>query len=308
MRDAFIEELTKLAGSNSQLMLMTGDLGYGVIEGFQERFPSQFVNAGVAEQNMTGVAAGLASQGFSVVLYSITNFVSFRNLEQIRNDICYHSLPVTIVGVGAGFSYGSLGYSHHGIEDVSVVRALPNIEIVNPLDESEARVAAHLPIVKEGPRYIRLAREPGRPVAKFAGAPSDFGPPRIHRNGDQLSILTTGPIVSNVLDAADDLSKRGVECSVYTFPVLKPIDPSWLSGIPLDTPILCVEEHTLDGGFGAIVLETFNKLGLSVPVKTLGAKNQLQRLVGDQAFLRHAHGLDACGIAESALAFLRAAG
>lgn len=304
VRDALVQELISRAEADSSVMLVTGDLGYGVVEQFQVRLPKQFINAGIAEQNMTGVAAGLASQGFSVVLYSITNFVSLRNLEQIRNDICQSNLPVTIVGVGAGLSYGSLGYSHHGVEDVSVVRALPNIGILNPSNSIEARAALHFSLDDPGPHYIRLGRDSRHERGHDREVIRAFGPPTVHRQGDQLVLLTTGAITCNVLDASDALGELGVRCSVYSFPVIAPFSQSWLLGIPHDVPILCIEEHTTAGGFGSIVMENLCQTEHRASVSMLGTKVEHYSLVGDQAFLQAAHGLDARGIAQAALALL----
>ena len=146
MRNSFIEELSKIALTDDKVFLIVGDLGFGVVEGFEEKYPDQFLNAGVAEQNMMGMAAGLASAGYKVFVYSIGNFPTFRCLEQIRNDVCYHSLNVTIVSIGAGLSYGPLGYSHHAIDDIGVMRALPGMTIYNPADPIETKLRSE-------PRY-----------------------------------------------------------------------------------------------------------------------------------------------------------
>jgi transketolase len=151
MRNAFIQGLSKLAENDKNIMLLTGDLGYGIFEDFEKKFPNQFLNCGVAEQNMIGVAAGLASEGKRVFVYSIANFPTFRCLEQIRNDICYHGLPVTIVSIGSGFSYGTLGYSHYAIEDIAIMRCLPGLRIFSPVDPNSVIDSLNLTLQEFAP-------------------------------------------------------------------------------------------------------------------------------------------------------------
>ena len=156
MRDTFIEQLTKIARNDPNVLLLTGDLGFGVFENFRKEYPKQFLNVGVAEQNMSMIAAGLALKGKRVFTYSIGNFPTLRCLEQIRNDICYHDLNVTIVSIGGGFSYGALGMSHHATEDLSIMRALPNITCVAPSSLEETKDATFQLYKKKGPSYLRL--------------------------------------------------------------------------------------------------------------------------------------------------------
>jgi len=163
MRTAFIKTLCELAEQDERIWLLCGDLGYSVLEGFSSRFPNRFVNVGVAEQNMTGIAAGLALSGKVVFIYSIANFPVMRCLEQIRNDVCYHNLNVKIVTVGGGLTYGSLGYTHHGVEDIAVMRVLPNMTVIAPGDPVEARLATQAILNTPGPCYLRLGKA-GEPV------------------------------------------------------------------------------------------------------------------------------------------------
>jgi len=158
MRNAFIETLTKAAAQDPRIFLVVGDLGFSVIEDFANKFPDRFLNAGVAEQNMTGVAAGLAMAGFKVFTYSIANFPTLRCLEQVRNDICYHGLDVTIVAVGGGLGYGSLGYSHHAVQDMACLRGFPGILMATPGDPSETKAVTHALLQYQGPAYLRLGK------------------------------------------------------------------------------------------------------------------------------------------------------
>ena len=158
MRTSFIETLLELAQQDERIWLLTGDLGYSVLERFAERFPDRYLNVGVAEQNMTGIAAGLASCGKIPFTYSIANFPTLRCLEQIRNDVVYHGLPVRIVSVGAGYAYGSQGYTHHGVEDLAVLRSLPGMTVVSPADPVETRLATRALLQCEGPAYLRLGK------------------------------------------------------------------------------------------------------------------------------------------------------
>ena len=156
MRDAFVAELTQLAAVDPSVMLITGDLGFGVLDNYAAQFPEQFLNAGVAEQNMTGLACGLALEGHKVYTYSIANFTTLRPLEQIRNDICYHDADVTLVSVGGGFSYGQLGMSHFATEDLAILRALPNIKVIAPADPWETKILTRKLAIQKGPKYLRL--------------------------------------------------------------------------------------------------------------------------------------------------------
>src|SRR5438445_7860670 len=163
MRTAFIQTLNELADRDPRVCLVVGDLGFSVIEEFAERFPDQFLNAGVAEQNMIGLAAGMSMTGKIVLTYSIGNFGTLRCLEQIRNDVCYHRANVKVVAVGGGLAYGNLGVTHHASEDVAIMRALPNMTVVSPGDPIEARLATKAVVALDGPAYLRLGKA-GEPV------------------------------------------------------------------------------------------------------------------------------------------------
>ena len=293
MRNAFIDELTLLAENNEKIFLIVGDLGFGVIENFEQRFPKQFLNAGVAEQNMMGMAAGLASAGYQVFVYSIANFPVFRCLEQIRNDICYQELNVSIVSIGAGLSYGTLGYSHHAIDDIGVMRALPGMTIFSPADPIETRLALSASIDIKTPKYFRLGKS-GEPSI-FDTATSSFPNWTNLVEGDQLLLLTTGAITIEAIAAAESLNADGIKISVYSIPVLKPflIDIALFENYQ---NILVVEEHSISGGLGSIISEQIAQNGLQKNLSLLGLPDLVHHELGSQKYLRNHFKIDSLGI------------
>lgn len=230
MRDTFVKRLLDLAAQNDRIMLVTGDLGFGVLDEFRKRLPAQFINAGVAEQNMTAIATGLAIDGHIVFTYSIGNFPTFRCLEQIRNDACYHNANVKIVSIGGGFSYGSLGPSHHATEDLAVMRSLPNMTVVSPCDHWEVAEATEAIVNTPGTCFLRLDKSAGRATVA-EGEKFQFAKARIVRSGRDITLVATGGILEEVQDAADCLAKRGIESRILSIHCLKPFD--------VDAVILC---------------------------------------------------------------------
>ena len=208
MRTTFIETLMEVAAADERVWLLTGDLGYSVLEPFAARFPDRYLNVGVAEQNMTGIAAGLARSGKVVFTYSIANFPTFRCLEQIRVDVCYHGGDVKVVAVGGGFAYGAQGYTHHGIEDLAAMRSLPGMAVVAPGDPVETRLATRAIAARPGPCYLRLgkAREP----VVHEGDPSfALGRAIAVREGRDLTLISTGGMLAGAIAAADSLRAEG---------------------------------------------------------------------------------------------------
>ena len=251
MRTAFVNELIELAATDSRIHLITGDLGFGVLEEFARRYPRQFLNAGVAEQNMTGVATGLALEGRIVFTYSIANFPSLRCLEQIRNDAAYHGANVKVVSVGSGFSYGALGISHHATEDISIMRSLPGVTVVSPADEWETRQATRALATQPGTCYLRLDKAKAPPTHR----PEDsftLGRARVVREGSDLAIAATGGILEVALEAAQELATlHGVQTRVLSMHTVKPLDTMALVAAARETGgLMTLEEHTVDGGLG----------------------------------------------------------
>lgn len=290
MRNAFIQELVTLARQHPQIALIVGDLGYSVIEPFADEFPDRFINAGVAEQNMTGLAAGMASEGYHVFTYSIANFPTFRCAEQIRNDVAYHKLPVTVVAVGGGLAYGALGYSHHAVQDYALMRTLPNMLIAAPGDPMETRACMRYLVDNPGPSYLRLGKA-GEP--NFHEAPPDVAPGRwlkVREGDDKRVLLSTGA----GLQIAMEWTKTGehADRAVYTMPLWSMADKRAQADLlRIRDEVVSIEDHLQDGGFGSWLLEakamdtalgcTVRPVALSPEVcGTVGSQTTLNRLGG----------------------------
>lgn len=256
MRNAFIEELVELALVNPQIALVVGDLGYSVVEPFASQFPDRFINAGVAEQNMTGLAAGMASEGYHVFTYSIANFPSFRCAEQLRNDVDYHKLAVTVVAVGGGLAYGALGYSHHAVQDYALFRSMPNMTIAAPGDPLETRACMRWLVANPGPSYLRLGKA-GEPKL-HAGVP-EIEPGRWlevavgdERGGDAL--LTTGATLGIALERSRKVA--GPRPSVNSLPLWGMGSKiSQAAQVSQHARVTTFEDHLRDAGFGSWLME-----------------------------------------------------
>jgi transketolase len=307
MRDTFIRRLEALAAANPRVFFITGDLGFGVIGKYAERFPKQFLNAGVAEQNMTGLATGLALEGRIVYTYSIGNFPTIRALEQIRNDAAYHEANVKVVCIGGGFSYGPLGMSHHATEDLAILRAL-GIPTIAPgclweAGEATAAVAAHA-----GTCYLRLdksnAGNTSRPGEKF-----EIGKARVIRDGTDVTIIATGGILELALKAADTLAQRGTQSRVISMHTVHPIDTDAVLAAAQETGgIVTLEEHTVLGGLGSAVAEVCMDAGvMPAGFRRVAMRDGLPAIVGSQAFLRKRYGLDEGAVVAAADAIVRRA-
>lgn len=303
MRNQFIASLVEYSRSDSSTFLIVGDLGFGVIEPFADEFPDRILNAGVAEQNMLSMAAGIASTGKTVFVYSIANFPSLRALEQVRNDIAYHQLPVGIVSVGAGLSYGTLGYSHHAVEDVSVMRAIPGLDVYCPADTFEVETVLSSFFQSRKPAYIRLGKGGENPVHNSAPGSIQAGIALRPTTGEFL-VLSTGAITASVIAALDELEGEGIgRFSHYSVPAISAIDLEALQARSRKA-IITVEEHSTAGGFGSLVLEQLSKSSIFGPTLMIGIKNTKLSLVGSHGYLAAQHELDPKGIASRVKAFL----
>jgi len=303
MRQAFIETLCLLAAIDNNIWLLTGDLGFSVLEPFARQFPERYVNVGVAEQNMTGIAAGLALSGKTVLTYSIANFPLMRCLEQIRNDICYHNLNVKLVSVGGGLAYGTAGYSHHALEDLAVMRVMPNMTVVAPGDPLETRLATRAILKEPGPCYLRLGKS-HEPVVHPGEPDFSIGKPIILRSGNDLVFISTGGILENVVKAAAFLENQGYSIGVISMPTISPFDSDVILGLLNSTGrIVTVEEHGL-GGLGSAVAEVLSRSNHPTKFLSLRVNADNHHLVGSQETLRALHGLSVSGIVESALELL----
>ncbi len=306
MRTAFIKTLFDLAKEDERINLIVGDLGYSVVEQFQNQFPSRFINAGVAEQNMTGMAAGLALSGKIVFTYSIANFPTLRCLEQIRNDICYHKANVKIVAVGGGFAYGALGMTHHATEDLAIIRSLPNMLVVAPGDAVEAKLATEAIVRHEGPCYLRLGKA-GEPRVHEIEPDFKLGEALQIRAGTEITLMATGGILHNTLKAAEKLEEDDISVRVLSIHTVKPLDKEEVLKSASETSaIFTVEEHSLIGGLGGAVAEILAESEFSgVYFKRLGIESTFISQVGNQEYLREMFGLSPEGIYNSVTSALK---
>lgn len=301
MRDTFIRTLTKLADKNPDLEVVTGDLGFGVLKPFWEAHPDQLINAGIAEQNLTSVAAGMALEGKTVFTYSIGNFPTLRCLEQIRNDCAYHDANVKVVCVGGGFVYGSLGMSHHATEDIAVMRSLPNVTVLCPGDLVEAEAVTRAIADYPGTCYVRLGRG-GEKRIHDSLHDFEIGKAIPVSKGERIAIFSTGAIFEEIEEAKEILEKEGVYPTIYTFPTVKPIDTRVIKDIAATHEIIVTcEEHNLSGGFGSAVAEVLAELPSHARLVRIGINDEYSTLVGDQKYLRHQYGMSGKKIAERIL-------
>jgi transketolase len=292
MRNAFIEELVSLAEANERIILMVGDLGYSLVEPFQKRFPKRFINAGVAEQNMMGMAAGLASEGFHVFVYSIANFPTFRCAEQIRNDVDYHGLSVTVVSVGGGLSYGNMGYSHHAIQDYGLMRLMPNMLIAAPGDPMEVRACMRYLVNNPQPSYLRLGKsgEKNMHTSVPAIAVGKWLPIHLGKHS-RSAWLSTGAALQLAATWID--SKLESEISLFSMPLWsmlsKPLQAEQVSSWDNVTTI---EDHLIDAGFGSWMLESLQaRRELLGRVRLHALSPSVCGLVGKQPVLNEIGGL-----------------
>lgn len=302
MRDTFVRTLIELAKEDKDIELITGDLGFGVLKPFWEQCPDQFTNAGIAEQNMTTVAAGMALEGKTVFTYSIGNFPTLRCLEQIRNDCAYHNANVKIVCVGGGFVYGSLGMSHQATEDLAIMRALPDVVVMAPADLVEAEECTKALVKYPGTAYLRLGRG---------------GEKRIHDkienfkigkavkvcSGTRVAIFSTGAIFEEVKEVREKLEKEGIYPLIYTFPTVKPIDRETIKDVAKEVDLIVTcEEHNIVGGFGSAVAEVLAEMNeRKACLMRIGLNDRYSIKVGDQRYLRKMYKIDCESITERIL-------
>lgn len=254
MRNALAEEIYCLAKEDARVVMLSGDIGNRLFDKYKESFPDRFFNCGVAEANMMGVAAGLALSGFRPIAYTITPFITYRCIEQIRVDVCYHNAPVIIVGVGAGLSYASLGASHHSCEDIAMMRSLPGMQVVCPADPWEVKSSLEAALHSNLPTYIRIGKK-GEPKIHPSRPNLTIGHAIRIREGNDICVLSCGTVLPEVISAADNLANRH-EVAIYSFHSVKPLDAELLEHVFRSYAlVVTVEEHSTVGGFGSAVAE-----------------------------------------------------
>lgn len=293
MRNQFVRTLCEMANTDKEITLITGDLGFGVLTDFWENYPERFINAGIAEQNMTSVAAGMALEGKKVFTYSIANFTTLRCLEQIRNDAAYHNANVNIVSVGGGFSYGALGMSHHATEDLAILRALPNVTVFAPGDSIETIAVTRAAADIKGTCYIRLGKgkEPNihiNPIDDF-----QVGKALKITDGNKVCVFSAGAILSEAFKAANNLNERGISTALYSFPTVKPIDKETIIECAKKYKcIITIEEHNIIGGFGSAIAEVVSEIkGEHAYLRKIGLNDTYSSVVGSQEYLRNYYGI-----------------
>ena len=279
-------------------MLVSGDLGFGVFDDYRKELPGQFLNAGVAEQNMTALATGLAMAGKIVFTYSIANFPTLRCLEQIRNDACYHGANVKVVAIGGGFSYGALGITHHATEDIAILRAIPDLVVIAPCSLWETMEATSAITAHQGSCYLRLDKSYGDDTPEI-GEVYSLGKARILREGSDISIIVCGGILEEVQKAADDLANDCVSVRIVSMHTIKPLDGDAVASAAKETGgVVVVEEHTIHGGLGGAIAEYLMDTGIRpARFKRIGLKAGFSSIVGSQQFLRTRYHMDAAQIA-----------
>jgi transketolase len=299
MRAAFAATLAELAERDSRILLLTGDLGYRALEPFSERFPRRFFNVGVAEQNMVGLATGLAESGFLPFVYSIATFASLRAYEFIRNGPVAHGLPVRIVGVGGGFDYGPAGLTHHGLEDVGVLRLQPGLTVVTPADSEQTRSILRDTYDRPGPFYYRLSKD-DRLLIEELGGRFALGHSEVLRRGSDILLLVAGSLASETLAASDALSELGIEATVAVVSTLNPAPSDDLKGrLESFEHAVTIEDHYAAGGLGSIVAEILAESGIRCRLTRLGVRDASGGRSGSHAYLIARHGLSRDSIVEA---------
>lgn len=281
MRNHAIRQLTEIAGKDGRIMLVSADMGYNVLNVFEHKFPERYVNVGIAEQNMTAVAAGLALEGNIVFTYSIGNFPTLRCIEQIRNDVCYHNADVKILSVGGGLAYGDLGMSHHATEDIAMMRALPNMRVYVPADPLEAAACIEEVCRQEGPAFVRMAKG-GEPFMHDDAKIEDINRLQLMTAaaGSDINILACGTLLSEGIRLKEILDFHGYSAGVYSVPCIKPADGGRVKHLAENCKLLVtMEEHNVIGGLGGMVAEVTSEL--------YGAHAALFRVGLQDTYTRH---------------------
>ena len=292
LRTAFIDTLRELARIDDRIFLLTADMGYSVFETFRDEFPDRFLNTGIAEQNTIGIAAGLAARGKIVFVYSIIPFVTMRCFEQVRLDLAYNFMNVKLVGVGAGLTYGLLGSSHHALEDIAIMRSLPDMTVLCPGDPIETRELIKRSFEYEGPVYIRLGKN-GEPKIHPDETRIEIGKSITVLEGNDLALITTSNMLETGKKWVEEWKQDGVNVSLISMPSLKPFDSSTVKNlIDKEIPIITLEEHSVIGGLGSIISQVIATTGKPVKFQQIGINDKFSHVVGGHKFQRKKFMLD----------------
>lgn len=281
MRDIFIKNLAKKMEFNKKIIVITADLGFGLFDEISSKFPENFINIGVAEQNMINVGTGLALEGYKVFTYSIGNFAFMRNLEQIRVNPAYHSLDLNIISNGGGFAYGPLGFSHHATEDIGIMRSIPNITCLAPTFKEDVLSILEFTLTNNTPKYIRLQK---LPTISNGLNQTFLNKPTLQVLGEETAIICYGNIIENVFEALKNLSSPSI--SVYSINQIDPIvDENWIEILNKYKRIIIIEEHVENCGFGEAFSSLCFRLNKFPNLVKLNIGNKFETLVGSQKFL-----------------------
>lgn len=300
MRNAFADEILHLAKEDSRVVLLSADIGNRLFDKFKIAYPGRFYNCGVAEANMVSMAAGMASSGLRPVCYTITPFVTTRCLEQIKVDVCYHHMPVVIVGTGSGLSYASLGATHHSFEDIAIMRVLPGMNVFAPGDANELRSCITAALGSDQPCYIRIGKK-GEPVIYKGRSSFHAGQWSEVKPGSRVALLAAGTMLPVALEAATKLDAANIATAVVGCASIKPLDTTFLSRAVHQFEVLAtVEEHSIVGGFGSSVSDWLTAYGARNPrLLVFGIRDEFMHEAGDQDHARKLFGIDATSIAKA---------
>lgn len=297
MRNAFADETTRLGRADPRVVLLSGDIGNKLFDKFKDANPGRFINCGIAEANMMGVAAGLALSGLRPIVYTITPFTTTRCFEQIRVDACYHNVPVIIVGTGSGLSYAELGPTHHSCEDLAILRVLPNMTVLAPADEVELRQCLRAALTLDGPAYIRIGKK-GEAIIPKRDDAFAIGRAITVSDGSDVCLIGTGTLMPAVLEAAGLLRRHGISARVESCHTIKPLDLAMLAEVSRCYRLLVtVEEHSRIGGLGGGVAEWLAARAGSPRLLSIGTDDEFMHEVGTQEYARAKYGLTGEGIA-----------
>jgi len=286
MRKTFINTLVELARKDNRIFLITPDIGYSVLEPFMKEFPERYLNVGVAEQNAVSIAAGLALSGMIPYVYTIMPFVAMRPYEQIRVDVAYMNTNVRIVGVGAGFSYGAAGATHHSIEDIAIMRCLPNMTVVCPGDPWETEQAVRASVNHKGPMFFRLGKQ-GEPVINNPKNKFKIGKATVIRKGTDVNIITTSNTLELSNKVCDALKEKNISATLISMHTVKPLDTQMVNSLlKNEKPIFTIEEHSIIGGLGSAVAEIIAESNFNPVFKRIGIEDKFSHYVGGHEFIR----------------------
>ncbi len=291
MRQTFLQTLVDLADQDERIVFLTGDLGYLVIEPFAEQFPDRFINVGVAEQNMMGIATGLAEAGFIPFVYSIAPFVTLRSYEFFRNGPIFHHLPVRIIGVGGGYEYGEAGPTHHALEDIAVMRVYPDVFVIAPADYAQAKTALLQTWDRPEPIYYRLGKNDKDIIPDLDGQ-FELGKVQTIGSGKDILLLSMGSITSEVVKAANQLTQMGIENTIAVIASINPPPVDHLKSLLTNfSQAVTIESHYIVGGIGSLVSEVIAENRIQCQILRLGVESLPDGRSGSMAFMRHKEGL-----------------